>query len=186
MNAVAKSARCAAPAFTMIELILVIVIMALLAALAVPSFVGALRGQHLDAAAGGLASACQQARYEALFRGRTCWYVIDFDQQNARLLQEPAGETNAAPTYEDIAAETNILDSATAEVKDTVTMPKGVKMTGVQVQDGSQQNTGKVGFPFYNNGVCEPFRVFLQSEDGEIRAMDVDMFTARAKVFTPM
>lgn len=173
-------------AFTLIEIILVVLIISLITALAVPSLVNALRGQQLDSAASDIASACQEARYEALYSARTCWFVIDFDHQHIRLMQEPAGETNAVSTYEAIAAETNILDSATAEVKSDVTMPSGVRISGVQAQDGSEQTTGKVGFPFYNNGVSEPFRIFLQSDKEEKRAMDIDMFTGKAKVFTPL
>jgi type II secretion system protein H len=173
-------------AFTLIEIILVVLIISLITALALPSLVNALRGQQLDSAASDIASACQGARYEALYSARTCWFVIDFDQQHVRLLQEPAGDTNAVSTYEAIAAETNIIDSATAEVKSDVTMPNGVHITGVQAQDGSEQTTGKVGFPFYNNGVNEPFRIFLQGDNDEKRALDIDMFTGKAKVFTPL
>lgn len=173
-------------AFTLIELVLVIVIVSLVAALAIPSFVNSMKGQRLDSAASEISTLCQQARFEALFSGHSCWYVIDFDHQTVQLLQEPSTDTNTVVTYESAAAETNILDSATAEVKGRASLPGGVKITSVQVQDGSQQNTGKVGFPFYNNGVCEPFRIFLQGENEEVRAMDVDMFTGKTRVFTPL
>jgi len=181
---VSRRLRCVA-AFTLIEIVLVVLIIGLIAALAVPSFVDSMHGQRLDSAASEIATACQKARYEALFSGRTCWYVIDFDQQSIQLMQEPQAETNTVATYAEIAAETNILDSATAEVKERVSIEEGVRLTSVQAQDGSQQSTGKVGFPFYNNGVCEPFRIFLQNDKEETRALDVDMFTGKAKVYTP-
>ena len=173
-------------AFTLIEVILVVVIIGLMAALAVPSFVNAVQGQRLDSAAHALAVACQQARYEALFGKNTCWYLIDFDDQTVRLMQEPRADTNNVITYAEIAAETNILESASARVKYSAGLPQGVTITGVQMQSGDEQSTGVVGFPFYATGVCEPFRVFVESDDGEVRAMDVDMFTAKTRIFTPV
>jgi Tfp pilus assembly protein FimT len=164
---------------------LVVLIIGLIAALAVPTFVNTMRGQRLDSAAHTVAMACQQARYEAVFEARTCWYVVDIDKQEVRLMQEPA-TTNLVFAYEDIAAETNIIESTTAQVKGVTQMPVGVMITGVQIQDGTEQKNGVIGFPFYNNGVCEPFRVFLQGENEEVRALDVDMFTGKATVFTPL
>lgn len=181
-----RSLRGHSAAFTLIEVILVVVIIGLMAALAAPSFINAIHGQRLDSAAHQLAVACQQARYEALFGGNTCWYIVDFDNQTVRLLQEPRADTNSVITYAEIAAETNILESATAEVKHTAEIPQGVTITGVQMQNGDEQSTGVVGFPFYTTGVCEPFRVFIESDDGEMRAMDVDMFTGKTRVFTPL
>ena len=67
-----RTTSCAA-AFTLIEVILVVLIIGLIAALAIPSFDNALRGQRLDSAAHAIATACQQARYEAVFGNRTCW-----------------------------------------------------------------------------------------------------------------
>jgi Tfp pilus assembly protein FimT len=163
----------------------VVLIIGLIAALAMPSMVNTMRAQNLDSAAHTFATACQEARYQAVFAGRTCWYVIDLDKQNVRLMQEPP-TTNTVFSYEEIAAETNIIESATAEVKSVMAMPTGVQIVGVQIQDGTEQKNGVIGMPFYNNGICEPFRVFLQSEDGELRALDVDMFSGKAKVFTPL
>jgi type II secretion system protein H len=154
-------------AFTLIEVLLVVLIIGLMAALAVPSFVASLKGQRLDSAAHRIATACQQARFEAVFNGRTCWYVVDIDKQEVRLLQRPAGEEAEIISYEVIAAETNIIHE-TSGALETVSMPLGVTILRVQSQDGEVQDAGAVGFPFYSNGVCEPFRVFLESESGHV------------------
>src|SRR5262245_49945373 len=132
-----KPRRQGAKAFTIIEIILVVLIISLIAALAVPSVVNALRGQQLDSAAHNLAVACQQARYEALFGGRTCWYVIDFDKQTVQLLQGPPLETNVVLSYQEIAAETNIVESGGGEVKESFDMPSHVKITSVQIEAGT-------------------------------------------------
>jgi type II secretion system protein H len=179
-----RSGRVAA-GFTLIEVILVVLIIGLIAALAIPSFDNALRGQRLDSAAHEIATACQQARYEAVFGNRSCWYVLDMDTQRIRLMLGKQADTNGVPTYEEIAAETNLVDSTEGQAAESVEMPTGVRITKVQSQDGTIQDSGKIGFPFYSNGVCEPFRVFLVSDNGEQRALDVDMFTGKAKVFTP-
>lgn len=172
--------------FTLIEIILVVLIIALVTALAIPSFVNAIKGQRLDSAAVDLSVACQEARFEALFGSRTAWYVVDFERQEVRVVQLPPADSNAVFLIEDIAEETNHLDSAEAEIKSTFKMPSGVTLQSVQLQDGTEQVSGYIGLPFYNNGVCEPFRVFLQNEVEEVRAIEVDMFTGKAKVITPL
>lgn len=172
-------------AFTLIEVTLVVVIIALIGALAIPSFINALHGQRLDSAAHDIANVSQEARLQAVSSGRTCWYVVDIEQQEVRLLQEPATDTNDVVSYETIAAETNILTSATAEELLSKSMPEGVKIASVVSQDALEQTAGAVGFPYYNNGVCEPFRVFLRTETDEVRGIDIDMFTGKADVFTP-
>jgi type II secretion system protein H len=73
-------------AFTLIELLLVMVIIAIIIGEAVPNLRGFLIGSRLENAANNLVASCNYARTEAISQGRT--YQISVDSNNYDILYE--------------------------------------------------------------------------------------------------
>ena len=71
--------------FTLLEMILVMVIAATLAAVAVPNFLPALDGARMRAATSDVASALRYARGQALSRGREAVFFLDVDHHFYRV-----------------------------------------------------------------------------------------------------
>jgi general secretion pathway protein H len=69
-----------APGFTLVELMVVLVIAAALAAVAVPNFLPAINASRMRAAANDVASALRHARGQALSRGQEAVFSLDVEK----------------------------------------------------------------------------------------------------------
>ncbi|GHT82705.1 hypothetical protein AGMMS49960_17470 [Betaproteobacteria bacterium] len=87
----------AASGFTLVELLIVVTIIAILAAITAPSFEGMARKMALNGAASELAAGLQFARSEALRQGRPLIFKLD-TERNWKVFRKPEG--NAGTSYE--------------------------------------------------------------------------------------
>ena len=147
-------------AFTLIEVLLVIVVMGIAAAIAMPSFVRSIQGQRLSAAA------------------RTVTTVARYARSMAVLKQDDLGLTfNLANGQVDLVSSNTSLPSFSREVN-------GVRLQEVSIEGADPVTEGVCSVPFLRNGVCVPFAVTIVDRNGNFCVLKVDALgSVKSKVF---
>ncbi len=140
----------ARPGFTLIEVLLVAAVLAILAGLALPSFVRSMRGQRLRGAARTLATVSRYARSMAVLKQSDLALVF-----------------NLANGQVDLVASNTSLPPFTRAVE-------GVRVEEVAVEGSEAVTEGTCSVPFGRNGVCAPFRVRLADASGNALRLKVN------------
>lgn len=137
-------------AFTLIELLLVIVLLAIITAIVVPSFVRSIQGQRLSTAARTLATVSRYARSMAVLKQTDL--VLTFNLANGQV---------------DLVSSNTSLPSFSRVVQ-------GVRLAEVAIEGAEpvQEGVGKV--QFRRNGVCSPFVVTIMDPKGNSVRLSVD------------
>lgn len=160
----------ATAAFTLIELSVVVFILALLVAVAVPSFVRSYNNLQLDEAARAFATTCQLARIQAVSQQRPATLHISVERQNYWLSQ-PWAEAGQEP--QEI-------------VLKQVALPARVTLVQFDRDPAEAVSTNEAeaaSIQFLPNGTCEGGTVvFRGSEKGQVLAATVDPITGKARV----
>lgn len=159
--------------FTLIELSLVVLILALVMALAAPAFVRSFRSALLSEAARNFATTCQWARLQAVSQQINSTLRIDLEQQVYWLSQLSTNQTGDTP--EPVTLKWVELD------------PR-VRIVSATLPDGSTGNAGGqvLEINFYPNGTCDGAEVVFQSRDeADSIKMFLDPITARATPIVP-
>jgi prepilin-type N-terminal cleavage/methylation domain-containing protein len=184
-------------AFTLIELLLVVAIIAVVTAVTMPSLVRSIHGNRLRAAARTVATAGRYARSMALLTQREMRLRFDLDE--SRVSVAPAGPpptqveaegpalvpADEAPTQGPAgpAAETGGA-SPTAEGGGGTSADKGFdrELDGVRIvsvtfsEEGiATRGTGAVAVQYATNGRCTPYVVRLADERGDETVISVDV-----------
>ena len=159
-------------AFTLIELSLVVMILAVVIALAAPAFVRSFRSALLGETARNFATTCQWARLQAVSQQINSTVYLDLEQQTYWLSQI---STNIEVTTDPITLKWVAMDSrvriASATLADGTTGAGGGKILEIN---------------FYPNGTCDGGQVVFQSRDeADTVTMLLDPITSRATVITP-
>lgn len=156
-------------AFTLIELSLVVMILAVVIALAAPAFVRSFRSALLGETVRKFATTCQLARLQAVSQQLNATLRLDMEQQVYWLSQVM---TNTDVTTDPITLKWVELDSR-------------VQIASATLPDGSSgEGGGKIlEINFYPNGTCDGAQVVFQNRDeGDQIAIFLDPITARASV----
>lgn len=176
--------------FTLIELILVVVILGIAAAVTVPNMVQSIRGNRLRTAARTVVMAGRYARSMAVLRQKEM--ALSFDLDAARLtvaILEPAPEQDASPEDGGEMGSAALIEQA--EIEPTFTggmtnLPAGraevdlerpldrVKIEAVESDNGERYTEGSYAVIYRNNGRCTPYTVRLEDLEGDVAVIDVD------------
>lgn len=134
------------PAFTLIELILVMVIISILIAVASPALSRLNRGQRIDGLARTLVALHEQARGLAMRDGRSTRLVIDPDEHEVWIeLEQPGGYAEVAESWgRRIAIDKTITLSFEGATRDGDTYTFACRANGV-VQPGRVELLGASG-----------------------------------------
>jgi prepilin-type N-terminal cleavage/methylation domain-containing protein len=146
-NATARPRR----AFTLIEIMIVVAIMALVIATGLPAFVNMNRTDSMRGAVEGINEACASARARAILHGEPQTLTI------------------------------NLKDgSFSAPGADTARLPDDVKIEiiGVNFVDLMQEGMESASVRFFPNGTSDEFEVVLRSSRNEWRHIKLDVITA--------
>ena len=147
-------------AFTLIEVLLVVVVMGIAVAIAMPSFVRSIQAQRLSTAA------------------RTLTTVTRYARSMAVLKQSDLGITfNLANGQIDLVSSNTSLPSFSRVVS-------GVRLQKVVVAGADPVTEGTCSVPFLRNGVCVPFAVTIVDQNGNYVILKVDALgSVKTKVF---
>ena len=147
-------------AFTLIEVLLVVVVMGIAAAIAMPSFVRSIQGQRLSTAARTLTTVARYARSMAVLK-----------------------QSDLAMTF-------NLANGQVDLVSSNTTLPNfsrvvsGVRVQEVVIAGADPITEGTCSVPFLRNGVCVPFAVTIVDPSGNYVILKVDALgSVKSKVF---
>ncbi|PWU08372.1 MAG: hypothetical protein C5B50_29720 [Verrucomicrobia bacterium] len=153
-------------AFTLIELMIVIGLMALLATISVPAIRGMVRNESMRKAAQDAQEVCQNARARAILGGAMTEVVIHADPPT----MEVAG---AGPKTDDSGLVAHFELGGDVGVE-------SIKVNGVQYKDADMTRVR-----FFPNGTCDEFRmVLLRPRDNLRRGIFCEVTTSLATVET--
>jgi prepilin-type N-terminal cleavage/methylation domain-containing protein len=152
--------------FTLIELALVILILALIMALAAPSFVRSYRGALLSESSRAFATACQLARLRAVTQQQLAQLHLDLEQQVYWIAQVVSNveEQTVAP----------------ATLKRVELGPR-VRLEAVTASANAISGEKVVTINFYPNGTCDAGSVSFRARDEtNVVTLALDPITGRA------
>ncbi len=176
--------------FTLIELLLVIVIIGVLAAISVPSFVRSMQGNRLRSAARTVAAAGRYARSMALLHQRPIIVTFELDGHNLTVdlaARRPApledeedllmGEPFPGADF----GEPDGRRSQSVEDEPAIKIERylqGVRIHRVQITEGrrtaSFADRERVQIVYGSNGRCLPHEIVLHDDDGGQLVIAVD------------
>ena len=147
-------------AFTLIEVLLVVVVLGIAVAIAVPSFVRSIHGQRLSTAARTLTTVARYARSMAVLKQSDLGLIF-----------------NLANGQVDLVSSNTSLPSFSRAVN-------GVRLQDVTIEGADPVTDGTCSVPFLRNGVCVPFAVTIVDQNGNYVILKVDALgSVKSKVF---
>jgi len=176
-------------AFTLVELLLVLVIIAVVTAVAVPSFVKSIRGNRLRAAAQTVVMSGKYAWSMAVLNQKDI--EVAFDRESGTIhvslcappvdpeaeFGEKEDEEDRSPFTEfPQAAEDEVPETTGAGFEEITRQLERVHIDYVVLEDGGESSPAdKVRTVVYHsNGRCTPYTVRVVDEDGEAIVVEVD------------
>lgn len=147
----------ASRAFTLIEIMLVVGILAIVLGMAIPPLYRGMSKEPMRQAVSGVMDACTAARAAAILEGKTVAVVFHpqtrtFAAESGSLSQKPGASTSG-------------------QISDSV----GIEMLDVNMMDRLEAETAKVRF--FANGTCDEFTLVLHSDKGEWRKLSMEPTT---------
>jgi prepilin-type N-terminal cleavage/methylation domain-containing protein len=144
------SAQSFSAAFTLVEVLLVIVVIGIALAVVSPSLVRSIRGQRLNSAARTMATVTRYARSMAVLKQSDL--KLTFNLANGQI---------------DVVSSNASLPSFSRVVED-------VRIAEVIIEGQDAVGDGTCAIPFRRNGICTPFTVKIEDARGEYVMMSVD------------
>lgn len=159
-HSITQSLNRSISSFTLIEVLLVIVVMGIAAAIAMPSFVRSIQGQRLSSAARALTTVARYARSMAVLKQSDL--ALTFNLANGQV---------------DLVSSNTSLPSFSRAVN-------GVRLQEVTIEGADPVKEGTCSVPFLRNGVCVPFAVTIADHNGNYVILKVDALgSVKSKVF---
>lgn len=156
-------------AFTLVELAVVVFILAVMMAVAIPSFSRSYRGALFRQIVQDSATTCQLARLQAVLHQQPVTLHVDLSRQHLWLSQPLSGE-----------AATNAPSDAVFKV---IEVKAPVSILSAQRAGEAPLREGETTVRFDPNGTAEAFTVVFQGgERDELLAIQLDPVTGRATV----
>ena len=160
-------------AFTLIEIMVVVGIMAIIMAIAIPSVYQQMHKDSMRQAVSDVCEACGQARARAILNG-TIVEVIIRVPPNGSITVSGTGKASADPAYR---TETDPAPESGGSVFSATFSDHIVKVDATVFEVADRDLENAVACKFYPNGTCDSMRVELTSDRNEIRVITTDVVT---------
>jgi prepilin-type N-terminal cleavage/methylation domain-containing protein len=155
-------------AFTLIELSIVVFIIALMVAVAIPGFVRSYNGMILNEAANSFATLCQLARIQAVSRQSPATLHLDLDRQMLWLSQSGRNQDGGQ-------------EDQTVKV---VQLSNRVSLVSAVRPDLPATEDKQVSVDFYPNGTCDQIYIVLRGTEPKSGLCAViDPLTTHATIY---
>jgi prepilin-type N-terminal cleavage/methylation domain-containing protein len=180
--------------FTLIELMLVVVITLLAAAIAVPSFVRSMRGAKLRASTRSVLMCHRYARSMAVLRQVNVSVIYYETKNEIEIVSESAqpGQDERAAFLDNRIAQEDVAspaagsgqpsgESAGVQSEMIRSLPEGVKIAEF-ISERAFHYKEAHAVTYFRNGMCDPYTVRLEDENHEAVTIKVDPLSGRAAV----
>jgi prepilin-type N-terminal cleavage/methylation domain-containing protein len=165
-------------AFTLVEVMIAIAIMAIIMAVGIPGFVNAMKKDSLRKAVSDIVEGCSYARSQAILRGSPIDFVVRADGGHLgveQVIDASAGALSPEPVDESRPRTIGTpLSFSRALGEDVI-----VELLYVNFQDKMEQPEARVRF--FPNGTSDEFAMIVSTEKGK-QKISVDVVTALADV----
>ena len=170
-------------AFTLIEIMIVVAIIGLIAAMGVPSILQTFRKEGMRKAVNDVMDLCSDARARAILHGRTTEVVFHPAEKRLEIADGPPDESPAPMTGapRNDSGTTPPMPSSPSNTKGSVVLPGSVDiaMLDINLLDFGASDAAWVRF--FPNGTCEELTLVLHSGD-DWEKITLEYSTALASV----
>lgn len=176
-----RGLRSALRAFTLIELMIVIAIMAIVMTMSAPAIYRIYNKESLRKAVADIVEACSHARAQAIMRGTMAELVFHSEDNRfevtggaapAHKEGDPSSPVDATPPPAPASGFSGVIPDSVAIAV--------LKINGVNYIEGIDTYVARVRF--YPNGTCDELRLVLLHQSGEMRAIFLEITTGLASV----
>ncbi len=174
-------------AFTLIEVLLVVVIVMITTGIAVPAFVNSYRGVKMRTSVRGIVMASRYAHSVAVLNQMQTALFFDVEKgdyeivalagANALSQKERFLEGRGAP-----AAAEGEEPQYSIEQRLSRELPDGIRIIAVESGQDAQQHEGIFWINFYPNGMCDEFSVTLADDRDRTVTVGIDPLSSKPKV----
>lgn len=162
------------PGFSLIELLIVLTLIGLLAALATPMVSSSVRNAHLKAATKKTAAIFRYARNQAVATKRPYWVVVDREEGWVAVMDRPLNTQEGEDRFE----KAMVVSSSGTQLYE---YPEDVGVAEVLIgEDGRIDVQG--AFIFFPNGNCSGGSVALQRDDVRTATVSLDFITGTVTI----
>lgn len=171
-------------AFTLIELMIVVSIIAIILALGVPSFVNGLRKEGLRKAVSDMVEGCSHARAIAILQGQPTELIIRAEDGQISVRQLALRRTDESREGGAMVSESGTSVSATPSVSASSfkgSLPDDIAVKLLYVNFKDQMEFPEARVRFFPNGTCDEFTIILSSATAE-QQISLDVITGLSEV----
>jgi len=162
-------------AFTLVEILIVVGLVAMVMAIGIPAMVEGMKKSPMRQAVSDVLEACKEARAQAILQGVPAELVFSGKDGriSVRMMQNPGPAVSAAGAPHEPSPPVKMFS---AQLMEEI----GVEEIGVNFQ--SQMEAEEARVRFYPNGTSDEFTIVLRSLQQDIRKISLDVATGLANL----
>jgi Tfp pilus assembly protein FimT len=168
--------RCSCPAFTLIELMVVMGIMIIIMAIGIPFAFHALRKESMTKAVSEIVEVCSHARARAILQGHMTEVV--FHPKEGHLEVDGGGGASAAENGAVVAASASVPTGSGLSAQ----IPSNLSLEMLDVNLTEYKDADMARVRFYPNGTCDELTIVLHSDNNQWRKISLEITTGLADV----